>query len=186
METEKLWYVLFAPNGFGKYVVLYRLEKKLEEMGIELSYPCIEIDDAGKKSIKPVFGEYAFIKCNWEPKIEAIIRDILGKPIWILTKEKEVVVGNKKVSTRVPASITQEDMDRIYATTTHMEQDVDYCQEVLTSLKVNDEVRFVRGVLKDFCGRIVRMLSASSMVVEVKILGRLTETVVQSNYLEKV
>jgi transcription antitermination factor NusG len=195
METsEAHWYILYAPMGFGKPRHLYQLEAALRRIGIQFAYPCIEIEIAknGTKTLKPLFADYAFIKCKWEPSLESVITEASMKPVKIL--KKEVVLQDKKSNSKnssrnihyEPVPVSEEELQRIQEIAVRLEDDIPLQHELLEALKAEDLVRFVKGVYKGFTGRVIRSITINKVLVEMSMLGRQVQIPTDVSSIERV
>lgn len=189
--SQPYWFVLHAPIGFGRPNQVYFFEKQLRALKVEFCFPCMEVlVGTGKTVLKPLFTDYAFIRCVWTPELESKIIGALNRPLEILKEELSMSENTKANAKRYrynyPVRISAEEVKQVLETTAALEKDIDKQYELLDAFVIGDDVRYVKGALKGFIGKVVDTVSLTRVVVEMVILGRQVQLPTDSSSLERL
>lgn len=170
------WYVVWVPQGFGsssaRVIDIFDTVKGFDPEA-ELFSPVYEDVQNGKSKWVSLFGNYAFVKCQWSSWIEERVRD-----------SSKIYISFLKVpGTTTPYPLTDEEMETLKGSLE--EQVVKIKQKVHTNdLAVGDYVRLTKYNLM---GKILYFLPPSRAKIETTTTNeRPYELVVRVTDLEKV
>ena len=190
-NTEKAYYVLYAPLGFGEEKHMALLEYLLHDrFKAEMNYILMDIE---KDRRIPLYPNYAFIRVVWSQKLEEALTDHAPMPVKILkcevVRNGEKSSGNGKSNTTiqtVPLQISPEVVKYVENIIYQLEKDVEFKHEVLDFLKPGDIVRFRKGTLMGYIGTVIRFASRYLVIVETNFFDRTTNVSVDINTIEKI
>lgn len=175
-KTNPLWYVLWAPLGFGVTTRIGEVEDICRQYDLEAKvwYPLYPVVVNGKTRMRPFYAGYMFVHCKWHNMIEKT----LGDEFPVYSKFL------KDIDTNEPVFIPEETMDEVNKAVAEMLKQPEF---ILNEYyEVGTLVRVLRKPFFGLIGKVENFQDINNVVVELDMFGRNVPVTVDVHDLERV